>query len=211
MSLERFGAALRAYGERLARAGRSCERKMVPAQLKVIICVVVLGLVPGTVFAAGRVARGSASVVSPMCVPADLRATAGLQGATGSELGGISVTNASHRTCALPVTPQVSLVWHGRKLAVRQVAFPPGWLRSEYPHGSTRVRLLKSRRTAFVVLQWWNWCGPQPWGRGYLQGFVQLRLPGRPGGIMARLRETAAPYCNRPPSTLRVSPFLPPA
>jgi hypothetical protein len=182
-----------------------------PIRLKVVIGVVVLGLVPAIVFAEGRLGRASAGVASPKCVPADLRATAGLQGATGSELGGVSVTNASHRTCALPVTPQVSLVWHGQKLAVRQVAFPLGWLRSEYPHGLMRVRLLKPRLTAFVVLQWWNWCGPRPWGRGHLQGFVQLRLPGQPNSIMARLRETAAPYCNRPPSTLRVSPFLPQA
>jgi hypothetical protein len=197
-------------GSALREADALANARLVPIQLKVVMGVVALGLVPATVFAVGNVARAWAGVGSTKCVPAELRASAGLQGATGSQLGGVSVTNASDHTCALPVAPQVSLVWHGRELAVRQVAFTPSWLRSEYPHGSTRIRLLGPRRTAFVVLQWWNWCGPRPWGRGNLQGFLQLRLPGQPGSVMARLREVAAPYCNRPPSTLRVSPFLPP-
>ena len=197
-------------GSALRELDAHANVRLVPIQRTVVMGLVALGLVPATVFAVGGVARGSAGVGSPKCVPAELRATAGLQGATGSQLGGVSVTNASDHTCALPVTPQVSLVWHGRKLAGRQVAFPPSWSRSEYPHGSTPVRLLGPRRSAFAVLQWWNWCGPRPWGRGYLQGFVQLRLPGQPGSVMARLHETAAPHCNRPPSILRVSPFVPP-
>lgn len=185
--------------------------RLVPIPLKAVMGVVALALALVTVFAVRRVARASAGVVSPVCVAAELRATVGLQGATGSQLGGVSVTNASRHTCALPATPQVSLIWHGRRLAVRQVAFPAGWLRAEYPHGSTRVRVLKPRQTAFVVLQWWTWCGPRPWGRGYFKGFVKLRLPGQQSSVMARLREVAAPYCNSPPSTLRVSPFLPPS
>jgi hypothetical protein len=142
-------------------------------------------------------------------MPDGLRATAGLQGATGSELGGISITNASGHTCALPATPRISLVWHGRTLAVRQAAFPAGWLGAKAPHGTARVRLLKPSGTAFVVLQWWNWCGPQPWGRGYFRGLVRLQLPGQPGSVVARLDEVTAPYCNAPPSILRVSGFLP--
>src|SRR5258706_1851376 len=88
------------------------------------------------------------------CLPAALRATAGFQGATQSMLGGLSITNTSAHACALPPTPKVSLVWHGRTLAVQQVAFPQGWLSSQYPWGTSRVHRLEPGQRAFVVLQW---------------------------------------------------------
>jgi len=172
--------------------------------------VLILAMAATTTAACGG-AGGKSAASTPACMPAGLRATAGFQGATGSMLGGLSVTNTSGHTCALPTTPQVSLIWHGRTLAVQRVAFPHGWLHSQYPRGSSRLHLLKPGQTAFVVLQWWNWCGPKLSSRGYFQGGVALRLGSQPGGVvMARLRDVAPPYCNGPPSTMRVSGFLPP-
>ena len=166
-----------------------------------------LGLAVVAVIALASGAAASSNRVA-VCVPSDLRAWAGLQGATGSELGGIWVANKGASACVLPSTPRVSLLWHSRRLPVRQLTFPRSWLDAEYPHGSARVRLLLRGKTTFVVLQWWNWCGPRPWGGGYFPGRVELRLPGKSGKVVAPLRETGAPYCNAPPSTLRVSGFL---
>jgi hypothetical protein len=93
---------------------------------------------------------------------------------------------------------------------VRQVAFPRHSLESLYPREPTRIHLLEPGQRAYVVLQWWNWCGPRPWGRDYFAGVVELQLTGRRGKVVARLLETAAPYFNAPPSALRVSGFLRP-
>jgi hypothetical protein len=153
----------------------------------------------------------SAGTSKRVCAPDQLRATAGLQGATGSQLGGAVLRNVGTSLCVLPRTaPRVSLAWHGHRLSVRQVLFPKRWLDVEYPSGSTRLNLLRPGERAYVVLQWWNWCGPRPWGNGYFPGVVEIELPGQAGAIVARLRDTATPYCNRPPSTVRVSGFLRP-
>lgn len=154
-------------------------------------------------------AADSAAASTQRCSPAQLRGSAALQGATGSQLGGVLVTNEAATPCQLPATPpRVWLVWRGRRLAVRQVPIPRGWLDSEYPRGSTRMRFLRPGQSTYVVLQWWNWCGLRPWGRGYFRGDIEMKLPGSAGILVARLHETAAPYCNAPPSILRVSGFL---
>jgi hypothetical protein len=169
---------------------------------KLILAVVV-------VFAAGPEPSREAAA-APACTAGQLRASGGLQGAAGSQLGGMSVTNRAATACALPSKPRVSLAWRGRKLAVRQVPFPRGWLRTQYPAPLTRVRVLAPRHTAYVVLQWWNWCGARPWGGHDFPGVAELRLSAHRGTVSARLRDTAAPFCNAPPSTLRVSAFLRP-
>src|SRR5436305_488212 len=99
--------------------------RQMPRRLQLTGCLVV--------FAAVVVTAGAAnSGISP-CLPSQLRAVAGLQGATGSELGGISLLNRGSAACVLPRTaPQVSFIWRGRRLAVQQVSFPPRWLDSQY-------------------------------------------------------------------------------
>jgi hypothetical protein len=171
--------------------------------------LVTLVALAGVVSVCGAAASSEVAGVRA-CAAGQLQAWAGLQGATGSQLGGISLTNEAATACVLPSTPRVSLIWRGRRLAVRQVAFPRRWLESEYPRGSTRVHLLQAGQMTYVVLQWWNWCGPRPWGRGYFPGVVEVQLTGRRGSVVVPLREVAAPYCNAPPSTLRVSGFLRP-
>jgi len=169
-----------------------------------------IGLLPALV--AILVSASSAYAGMAPCTPSQLRAVAGLQGATGSQLGGISLVNRGVAACTLPRSaPRVSFVWRGR-LAVRQVAFPLGWLDSQYSRGSTQMHVLQPGRTTFVVLQWWNWCGPRPWGRGFFPGVLEVRLAGSRGRVIARLRgaKVVPPFCNAPPSTLRVSGFLRP-
>jgi hypothetical protein len=181
-------------------------RMSAKARTRVVSVVVVAGL------AYASVAASSGGEGVRRCRPDQLRGSAGLQGATGSQLGGVLLTNRARTPCVLPATPpRVSLTWRSRRLAVRQLAFPRGWLDSEYPRGSRRMGLLPPGQSTYVVLQWWNWCGPRPWGRGYFRGVVEVRLPGTSRSVVARLLEVAAPYCNAPPSTLRVSGFLRPA
>jgi hypothetical protein len=154
---------------------------------------------------------GSADGSKHLCAPHQLRATAGLQGATGSQLGGVMLMNLGTARCVLPRrAPRVSLAWRGHRLSVHQIPFPKRWLDAEYPSGSSRLSVLRPGRRAYVVLQWWNWCGPRPWGNGYFPGVIQMELPGQARAIIAPLRESGTPYCNRPPSTLRVSGFLRP-
>jgi hypothetical protein len=164
-------------------------------------------LVTGPAFPARSHSLSGGGTAS-LCNAAQLKASAGFQGATGSDLGGLSIKNTSGHPCALPLTPRVSLIWHGISLAVRQVAFPTGWLKDQFPH-TTPLHRLRAGQTALVVLQWWNWCGPQPLGRSF-RGSVQLRLPGAASSLLAPVHNVTPPYCNAPPSTLRVSSFLAP-
>lgn len=154
----------------------------------------------------------------PACSAPDLRRTAFFQGATGSQLGGLTIRNRSSLACRLPAVPLVALSWRGRPLAVRTTAFPPGWLTRMNPQWGRHVTLLPAGARAQVLLQWFNWCGPTPWGR--TRGFhltVALRLPHQPAAIQATTAELVVPpYCNLKPktgtgSTLRVSPFLNPS
>jgi hypothetical protein len=169
--------------------------------------VAVLAVAAGGVVALVVVRNAGAA---PSCRSADLEARAGLQGATGSLLGGVLVTNRGGLRCTLPKVPHVSLVWNGRTLAVKQVQFPQRWLDSQWAwRGTTPIRVLHPRQSAFVVLQWHNWCGARPF---YSRQDVELRLPGQAKNVVAHLEDTARPRCDvsSASSTLRVSPFLPP-
>lgn len=86
------------------------------------------------------------------------------------------------------------------------------------PNWGQHVRVLAPRARAQVILQWFNWCGPTPWGSG--RGFhltVALRIPHRLAPIQATTTELVVPpYCNQKPragtgSMLRVSPFVAPS
>lgn len=132
---------------------------------------------------------------TPACGAPDLRASAWFQGATGSELGGLTITNDSGVACTLPARPPLSLIANGRKLAVRELA-----------PAQSGVQALLPRRRVRTILQWWNWCGT-PRGRA-LRVTVELRL--QPVPLRARVTgRVTAPYCNGPASTLRVTPFAP--
>lgn len=153
----------------------------------------------------------------PACSAADLRASAAFQGATGSQLGAINMTNTSTLRCALPAAPDISLSWHGHSLAVRTIAFPAQWLDRMNPRWSHRVAVLRPHAHAQVVLQWFNWCGPTTWGASTgLHVTVAVSIPHQPAPILATTRDLVEPpFCNVKPrsgtgSTVRVSPFVSP-
>jgi len=153
----------------------------------------------------------------PVCGAPDLHGSANFQGATGSQLGGLTLTNTSSLTCTLPDKAAVSILWHKRPLAIKHTPFPPGWLAQMNPRWRTSVHLLKPSQRTTVLLQWFNWCGPTPWSASSFSPTIELRIPGQPTPLSTTMHDTmAAPFCNARPahgtgSTLRVSPFLPPA
>jgi hypothetical protein len=153
---------------------------------------------------------------TPMCGLPDLHVSASFQGATGSALGSIVVRNVGGLTCTLPASPTIRLSWHKHPLIIRQVRFPSGWLARMDPHWATPLHLLAPGESGRVVLQWSNWCGARPWGKGPFRPLVELKLPGQPGIVAAHVGAMSAPSCDAPSaargqaSTIRVSPFVSP-
>lgn len=85
------------------------------------------------------------------------------QGATGSLLGGIWFTNLGQGSCFLVGYLKITLVnQQGQSLAVQLRQGPPV-AEPNPPAIPTPVELSPGKpRTAFVGLQWFNWCGPSP-------------------------------------------------
>lgn len=153
----------------------------------------------------------------PACAAPDVRAAVSFQGATGSELGSLTLVSRTTLACTLPSPAVVALSWRAKPLAVKTISFPPGWLSRMNPRWGRRVPVLEPGARSQVILQWFNWCGAMPWRNG--RGFhltVALRVPRQAAAIAATTRDlVTAPYCNLTPrphsgtaSTLRVSPFV---
>jgi hypothetical protein len=145
------------------------------------------------------------------CIAADLRATATLQGAAGSVLGSIDLTNIGTGTCTLegrPILTLLSSPVHEVPLQIVDVA--PQWKAdgSSPPHGWPVVSLPPGSAAAIRV-RWTNPCPqlthPALWtvdlgsGRGTLDVSGADAIP--------------PPPCNGAamPSTLEVGPFEPSA
>jgi hypothetical protein len=137
-------------------------------------------------------------VVTPaewkVCSLSTLRGSLALQGATGSELGGLTVSNPGP-TCSFDERPTVELDWRGLRLTPFQRTFRHASLLSI---GFTRVsRVLPHGHSRLVWLQWLNYCGPKlPAGA---EPVAVLRLAGEPGALRVRLRGGfEPPHCNSP-------------
>lgn len=157
-----------------------------------------------------------ASVHPPLAGPCRaewLQAHLFLQGATGSLVGGVQLTNAGGSPCSLLGWPQ--LLFTGPTAAATQVqikrlarspqpldvlADPPGSLRALAPG-----------KSASVSLFWSNWCGPGNAGGGNLStppDGLRIVFASRTSLIVPLAH---APRCDQPqaPSTLSVAPFTP--
>ena len=143
--------------------------------------------------------------LAPPCSARNLRAHLFLQGATGSLVGGVDLTNAGSSSCALVGRPHVSFTgaaaaterWRVRRSArspepLEVLVDPPGSLRALVPG-----------KSAGLTLYWSNWCGQGPSG-------LRIRLPNG-SSLVVPLRQ--APRCDAPqdPSLLSVAPFTPTA
>ncbi len=149
------------------------------------------------------------------CRANELHAHLFLQGATGSLVGGIDLTNAGVSPCSLLGWPQVSFTgaaaaatrWRVKRIASSPeppevIADPPGSLRALAPG-----------KTASVSLFWSNWCGPgsQPaGGSGTPPDGFKIGLA---DGSSLVVPVAHAPRCDAPqdPSLLSVAPFTPAA
>jgi hypothetical protein len=151
-----------------------------------------------------NLAQPSASggrVTGPPCRATQLSASAGLQGATQSLLGGATITNTGNASCSLPQgRPFVRFSLDGKALRVRERSWP-------YRFTNARpVHVLLPHGQAVIYLQWWNWCGKTGPTSVQLRFGHDLNVPapeavGEPTCIGTGLGPT---------STLYVSPPLPP-
>jgi hypothetical protein len=159
--------------------------------------------------AAGCGGRGAAPSASGLarCEVASLRATAGLQGATGSQLGGVRVWNRTPFACTLPLDPpRLAIILGGRVLSVRQLSLAHG----QFP----LVRVLAPGKNVFAQVQWFNWCAPSPAHNQPVRLSFEIALPGSRGDRLVPLSGlgrdvTLVPRCDDPDegSTLTVTPF----
>jgi hypothetical protein len=151
--------------------------------------------------------------LAPSCRATDLHAHLFLQGATGSLVGGVELTNAAATACSLLGRPGIAFTGaaaaasHWRVRAIARLPEPLDVLAD--PPGS--LRALQPGRSASVTLFWSNWCGPgsQPTGAsGTPPAGLELRLE---SGTSVAVPLARAPRCDaqQHPSTLSVAPFTP--
>lgn len=97
------------------------------------------------------------------CVASALVVSGSWEGATGSLLGGIWFTNTGQEPCLLVGYLTIGLVnQQGQSLTVQLRQGPPA-AELNPPATPPAVELNPRKpRTAFVGLQWFNWCGPNP-------------------------------------------------
>jgi hypothetical protein len=203
----------------LARARRRVARNAVSSV--VAAGLIVVGASAGLATLRGpetAVPGGSPSTHSPgptpstlACTAADLRATAALQGAAGSVLGSIHLTNVGVLTCTLMGRPTVTLSSSaGDALSVSVVVVPPQWQvdGTPTPRGWPVVSLPPGS-AASIRTRWSNACpqltDPARWS-------VDLGT-GRGSLDVTDADAIFPPPCNGPtePSTLEVGPFEPSA
>jgi len=139
-----------------------------------------------------------------LCRAADLRATAGLQGATGSLAGAIGVKNVGAKACTVTGRPRLKLLGNGHDLRVREVPIPPSWNGQLVPKGYPRL-LIGPGESVEARVFWSNWCGG---ATGPLS--LSIELPGGAGRLTAPL-QPGTPRCDAPrsASTIQVEHFRP--
>ena len=137
---------------------------------------------------------GTPESVRP-CRADNLRAKLFLNGANGSLLGGVRVTNRTGKPCSVAGLPRgrLSVATKQHYVTVRRLA--GGGL-----PGSGPATVLRSGGSATTYMQWWNWCRKTT-------PRIVLMLP-RSGGKL-RLRPHGTPRCDARGelSTLVVTPF----
>jgi hypothetical protein len=141
---------------------------------------------------------------APPCQSSQLSGTSGFGGATGSELGGATLTNTSKSTCTLADTPpQVTISWQGTALPTQQQAWPT--TSNDLLHAP--VRVLAPGASAEIEMQWFNWCGTQS-EETAIQPTLRLQFAtGVDITIPASAQTMGPPRCDEPshPSLLNVS------
>jgi Domain of unknown function (DUF4232) len=141
---------------------------------------------------------------APRCQTTQLTGSAGFGGATGSQLGGATLTNTSTSTCVLGDTPpQVTISWQGTTLATQEQPWPIS--ASDLLHAP--VRVLAPGASANIDMQWFNWCGTPSEGNGFKPALQLQFATGVDVTIPETVETMTPPRCDAPgdPSTLTVS------
>jgi hypothetical protein len=179
--------------------------------VRLLAVLVALAAVPPIPWVDRQPVKASAHPpLAPPCRASQLGSRLSLQGATGSLVGGVDLTNDGPRACALLGRPVVSFA--GATEPVMVLAAAPQTGRDDAlldPPGS--LRALAHGKTASVTLWWSNWCGrgATAGGRGGVPPRA-IRL-GLPGGTAVVLPLRRASRCDDPhaQSTIQVGPFQP--
>lgn len=155
---------------------------------------------------------GAHPALAPPCRAANLGTRLFLQGATGSLVGGVALTNRGP-ACALVGWPGASFAGPAAQATHWQVRKVPGAGEGADPLADPvgSLRALAHGKSARVGVVWSNWCGPgssAAGSSGQRPTALVLRLA---GGTTMRLPLTRAPRCDSPswPSKLLVAPFRP--
>ena len=149
--------------------------------------------------------------LAALCRASQLRAHVFLQGATGSLVGGIELSNRSTSACSLVGKPQLSFAGATSKWRRGPLPKDTGTTADPLADPPGSLRALASGKAAVVRLWWSNWCG---------RGYVVTGNPGRlPAALLLRLDSRTtfalklvhAPRCDdaSAPSVLSVGDFTP--
>jgi len=146
----------------------------------------------------------------PRCTAGQLRAVGALQGAAGSRIGSITLTNLSNKTCTLTGTPTLRLLDMNLHPITTGVAFgdsPAYWEANGLakPNGWPVVTLAPFK-AAMIRVRWDNWC---PQGRS--APMWQVVIPGSSAVNVNGFEAQDPPPCNGPgqPSHIDRGPFEP--
>jgi hypothetical protein len=92
------------------------------------------------------------AVADARCRMSKLRLAGGREGENETAVGFIDFTNTGSRPCTLRGYPRLALIWHGRRLRVRDIRPRDLVLQA--------VMLAPGQAgAAQLVVQWGNWCG----------------------------------------------------
>ena len=197
----------KAPGKMLSRARRRVARNALASVVAAGIIVVAASTGLASLRTNRQIPLTSPTPSTSSCTAADLRATAALQGAAGSVLGSIDLTNLSGKTCTVEGRPVLTLFSStGPQLSVQVVEVAPQWQAdaASPPHGWPVVSLSPGSAAAIRV-RWSNPCpqltAPALW---------KVDLGGEKGTLDVSGAD-AIPPCNgsAEPSTLEVGPFEP--
>jgi hypothetical protein len=175
-----------------ARA-RQLRRRYLGAAAIATVAAIGLGAYALTYTGSQRATTGSSpGAAVPVCRSSQLSASIGFGAATGSLLGGASITNTGGTRCALPRgRPALVITHRGQRLKVVE-QIPP------HPFPGRPSRLLEAGGKAIVWMQWFNWCG---------KPFVPVRFTFLFRGTEVSTNEQGLPRCDssQAPSSAYVS------
>jgi hypothetical protein len=121
---------------------------------------------PGGQHPPTRSAAAAPATTTARCAIANLHLAGGREGANETAVGFVQFTNRGPLPCALRGYPEVALLWHGRRLAVRDIRPLDLMLQAV-------VLAPGHAGAAQLVIDWGNWCG-----RPVRRLSVKISIPG---------------------------------